>query len=323
MKYVFGPVPSRRLGRSLGVDLVPYKHCSFDCVYCQLGATRHKTVERKRFVDIGDVISELELVVPHVRADYITMSGSGEPTLFLGLGELIQRIKRLTEIPVAAITNGSLMACPEVREELLGADLVIPSLDAATQDVFEKINRPFPGIRIEDIARGIEEFSAEYSGKLWIEVMMVRGINNSEDEIDRMWSVLKRIEAEKIQLNTVERPPAEAFAHPLSRAEMERVRRRFGDRAELIAASGICGDTEKLPDSPARIGQDKPEKGAGCERVLELLRRRPCTVHDIARGLGMNINEAAKFVGILMEGGLVSTQRREDGEAYFVANETN
>lgn len=322
MKYIFGPVPSRRLCRSLGVDLIPYKHCSFDCIYCQLGATVHKRAERQQFVDTGEVIAELESALPCVEADYVTLSGSGEPTLCLGIGELIEGIKELTEIPVAVLTNSSLMSCAEVRKELLGADLVIPSVDAATQDVFERINRPCSGLRIEDILCGLEEFSYEYSGKLWIEVMMVRDINDSDDEIDKIASALTRIRCEKIQLNTVERPPAESFARALTQGALEKARRRFDDRAELIVASGIYQDADGSFHSPAGAGLGAPGIEADCGRVLELLKRRPCTVRDIAEGLDLNINEAAKFVGILKGEGLICAIRRE-GRAYFFANDGN
>lgn len=307
MSYIFGPVPSRRLGLSLGVDVVPYKVCSFDCIYCQLGRTTCKTLQRAAFVDVDDVISELRAVLPETRANYVTLSGSGEPTLSLGVGRLIQEIKKLTSIPVAVLTNGSLLGGPDLGQELLGADLVVPSLDAGSQQVFQRINRPCSELSIDGIINGLERFSRNYRGKLWVEVMVVKGVNDSQEELERISSALKRVRADKIQLNTVERPPAEASASPLSTDDMERVKRCFDDRAQLIVSAGCLRILEDAPESPA----------AKCRSVLDLLRRRPCTALDVANGLSINMNEASKLIGVLKSEGLIDAIRREDGSTYF------
>jgi wyosine [tRNA(Phe)-imidazoG37] synthetase (radical SAM superfamily) len=165
-KYIFGPVPSRRLGRSLGVDLVPYKTCTFDCIYCDLGRTTHKTVSRQSYVPPEEIQGELELYLSVLdkKPDYITLSGSGEPTLNTNVGEIIRKIKKITSTPAAVLTNGSLLSMDGVREDLSEADVVLPSLDAITPALFEYINRPHPSLGIEDIISGLIQFRKQYQG---------------------------------------------------------------------------------------------------------------------------------------------------------------
>lgn len=308
MAYIFGPVPSRRLGLSLGVDLVPYKVCSFDCIYCQLGRTTRKTLQRQTFVDTNDVIAELREAVPRTKANYITLSGSGEPTLSLNIGWLIREIKKLTSTPVAVLTNGSLLSRPDLQQELLDADLVVPSLDAGSQQVFERINRPYPGLCIDGIIDGLERFSKDYRGKVWVEVMLVKGVNDGEEELERISSALKRVRAEKIQVNTVERPPAEASADRLSADEMERAKEHFDDRAELIVSARMPGAAEESMLIGGEGGQ-LTSPIVKCRSVLDLLRRRPCAMADVASGLGISMNEASKLIGVLMNEGLIDCFR--------------
>jgi len=316
MAYIFGPVPSRRLGLSLGVDLVPYKVCSFDCIYCQLGRTTRKTLQRQTFVDTNDVIAELREVLPRAKANYVTLSGSGEPTLSLDMARLIREIKKLTSTPVAVLTNGSLLSRLELQQELLDADLVVPSLDAGSRQVFERINRPCPGLCIDGIVDGLERFSKDYRGKVWVEVMLVKGVNDGEEELERISSALKRVRAEKIQLNTVERPPAEASVGRLSVDEMERAKEHFDERAELIASAGLPGAPEGSILISGEGGQPTSPT-VKCRSVLDLLRRRPCAMADVASGLDISMNEASKLIGILVNQGLIDAIRRDDGLTYF------
>jgi len=181
-KYIFGPVPSRRLGRSLGVDLVPYKTCTFDCIYCDLGRTTRKTTSRQSYVPPEEIQGELEfsLSVLEKKPDYITLSGSGEPTLNTNIGEIIQRIKEITSIPIAILTNSSLFSLDEVRSDLSEADLVLPSLDAITPALFEYINRPALSLKIEEIISGLIQFRKQYRGQIWLEVLFCRGVNDGK-----------------------------------------------------------------------------------------------------------------------------------------------
>ena len=163
---LYGPVPSRRLGFSLGIDFIPFKTCSLDCIYCQLGHVPDKIVTRKDYIPAAEILSQIkEKIDSGVRIDYITFSGSGEPTLNAEIGNLIRGIKQLTKIPVAVLTNSTLLQHTEVRTALSAADLIVPSLDAVTQDVFEKINRPHPSLQISDILSGLKIFCRNSRGK--------------------------------------------------------------------------------------------------------------------------------------------------------------
>ena len=210
MSILFGPVPSRRLGRSLGVDMVPYKTCSFNCVYCELGQTTCQTLQRESFLDLDLAIRELRERLAQLQGevDYITLAGSGEPTLNSGLGDLVSRIKGLTQIPVAVLTNSSLLPDPEVRKELQEVDLIVPSLDAVSQRVFEQINLPVKGIRAGEILESLIALRKEFHGQIWLEILFCRGINDHTAEVEQLHQAVKAIGPDQIQLNTVVRPPA-------------------------------------------------------------------------------------------------------------------
>ncbi|NYT01814.1 MAG: radical SAM protein, partial [Methanosarcinales archaeon] len=212
MEYLFGPVLSRRLGLSMGVDLLPPKTCNMDCNYCEIGRTTCLTVQRQRYVPEERVMREIRSVSDS-DFDYLTFAGSGEPTLHSGLGRIIQAAKKSLGAPVVVITNSSLLGSSEVRNEVAEADLVLPSLDAATQKTFEAINRPAPGLRIEDIVEGLKQFRREFSGEMWLEVMLVKGVN--DHEAPQIASLVEEIGPDRVQLNTVVRPPSEPV-EPLS-----------------------------------------------------------------------------------------------------------
>ena len=232
--YVFGPVPSRRLGRSLGVDLVPYKTCSFDCIYCQLGGTTRKTLKRRLWVPVNAVLQQLESYLPS-KPDYITLGGSGEPTLHSQIGELIARIKTLTDIPVAVLTNGSLFWQKEVRNQILAADLVLPSLDAGNEETFFAINRPHMDLKLDKIIQGLVDLRRDFRGAYWLEVLLVEGINSQPPALDNLIACIKHIEPDRIQINTAIRPPAETALVGMSRSKLAELALRFGPHAEVIA----------------------------------------------------------------------------------------
>ena len=304
-KYVFGPVPSRRLGLSLGVDLVPYKTCTYDCIYCQIGHTTCKTTERKAYVPVDDVLSEAkQRLASGPRPDFITLSGSGEPTLHVDVGRVIKGLKAIADIPVAVLTNGSLLWMREVRQSLLAADLVLPSLDAGSQEVFERINCPHQTIGFERMVEGLISFRKQYSGKLWLEVFLVGGINDTDQEIDRMVSWVKRIRPDRVQLNTVTRPPAEERAQPVSEERLIKIARRFVPPAEVIA--------DLVPEMTGRQRGSLGDVEAMC-------RRRPCTVEDISRAFDLNPAEVAKYLHELQRRGSIEIKRTA-GRTYFVTS---
>jgi wyosine [tRNA(Phe)-imidazoG37] synthetase (radical SAM superfamily) len=304
-KYVFGPVPSRRLGRSLGVDLVPFKECTFDCLYCQLGRTPHTAMDRVAFVEPEDVVREVkEKISGSDLPDYITLSGSGEPTLCKGLDLVIHGIKEITDIPVAVLTNGSLLWDKKVRCQLINADLVIPSLDAGDEEIFKKMNRPCDGISFEQVLRGLIDFREEYAGKLWLEVFLLEGINSSDSDIRKISAGARKIKPDLVQLNTVARPPAESFAQAVSLERMEEVVGFFGVPVEIIA------DYSHV--------HEKEEFKAGRDEMLELLKRRPCSVEGIAEGLSIHRNGVVKYVGELVGEGKIEAIS-QNGEIFYKA----
>jgi wyosine [tRNA(Phe)-imidazoG37] synthetase (radical SAM superfamily) len=288
--YIFGPVPSRRLGRSLGIDLVPFKTCTYDCVYCQLGRTTNKTMQRKEWAPIDIVIGQLKEKLES-NPDYITLSGSGEPSLFCRIEELIRRIKVMTDVPVAVLTNGSLLWLPEVRTALKQADLVIPSLDAGSDRIFQYVNRPHPNISFEKMLNGLIKFREEYKGQYWLEVFLLAGITTTEVEVDGLKTCINSIRPDKVQTNTVSRPPAESFAEPVPPKQLENITRDLYDQAEVIADYQGVHKAEYF--SVKR------------EDILTLLKRRPCSVEDIAAGLGLHRNEVVKDLDELRSEGRI------------------
>jgi wyosine [tRNA(Phe)-imidazoG37] synthetase (radical SAM superfamily) len=278
---IFGPVPSRRLGRSLGVDLVPYKTCSYDCIYCQLGRTTRKTIERKEWVPIDEMIASLRDRLS-ASPDHVTLSGSGEPTLHCRIGEVIDRIKGMTDVPVAVLTNGSLLWQEEVRRQLLNADVVIPSLDAANDAVFRRVNRPHDGISFEEMVLGLLSFRQEFRGELWLEVFLLAGSTAADAHVASLAEIARQIGPSRIQLNTVTRPAVESFAVAVSEPRMQELARRFDPPAEVIGR--FCHPTQA------------PETAGNREHVLDLLRRRPCTLDDVAGGLKIHPAEVVKYI---------------------------
>ena len=209
-RYLYGPVPSRRLGRSLGIDLVPHKICTYDCIYCQIRKTTKKTLLRREYVPVKEVLEEVKtfLLEGSSSIDYLSLSGSGEPTLHSKIRSIIKGIKEITSIPVAVITNGSLLCEREVREDLLQADVVLPSLDAVSPEIFMKINRSHRKLSIERVIEGMVEFRKIYKGQIWLEILFCKGVNDTSEELQKMKEVVKQIKPNLIHLNTVVRPPS-------------------------------------------------------------------------------------------------------------------
>jgi wyosine [tRNA(Phe)-imidazoG37] synthetase (radical SAM superfamily) len=303
-KYIFGPVPSRRLGRSLGVDLVPYKTCTFDCIYCDLGRTIHKTISRQPYAPPDEIKRELELYLSVLdkKPAYITISGSGEPTLNSNVGKIIREIKGVTSIPIAVLTNSSLLSTDEVRRDLLEADVILPSLDAVTPTVFEYINRPHPFSRVEEIVSGLVRFRNQYRGEIWLEILFCRGVNDGKEEIEKLKEVIERVEPDRIQLNTAVRPPAEDFVFPLTLGQLEEIRERLEDRAEIISefAASLGEGFNSVKDT----------------EILNLIKRRPCTTEDISKALGLRIDEVVKHLDHLRKAGAVR-YRMFEHRCYF------
>jgi len=306
MPYIFGPVPSRRLGFSLGVDVIPPKTCTLNCIYCQLGKTTNKTIQRKEYIPADKILKELDIKITQrkdQKIDYITFSGSGEPTLNTKLGYMIERIKKITSIPVAVITNGTLLHDQDLQEELSKADLAIPSLDAPDEETFKKINRPHHSITLEKAISGISSFSQKFQGKIWLEIMLIEGINDSPQQIKKFAEVVKRIRLEKIQLNTPVRPPAEEFVRPASLSSLKKAKSILGERCEII--SGFKKFQQKTYTKDME------------SVMLAMIRRRPVSLGDISSSLGIHKNEAVKYVEVLERKRLIGSKRYGEEKYYY------
>ncbi len=297
MKHVFGPVPSRRLGLSLGVDPVVPKTCTMDCVYCELGPTTDRTVSRCRYVDPDEILAELEArLSERPKLDFVTFSGSGEPTLSSDIGHLIEEAKRLSSVPVAVLTNGSLLTDPYVREAVSGASVVVPSLDAVSPEAFRKVNRPHPSLDPARIVEGLVDFTSGFAGEVWLETLIVEGMNDDYGEIERLTEAVRAIGPDRVQLNTVVRPPADVSAMPVSRERLKEIAGRLGPATEIIAPSSA----RALVDQQASTS----------ERILEMASRRPITVEDVARVAGSSLAAAAKILDAMAQEGLLELVRQ-------------
>lgn len=284
-KYLFGPVPSRRLGVSLGIDMVPYKTCTFECVYCECGRTTNLTKIRNPYVKGEDIIKELkQYLSSKPELDYITFSGGGEPTLNSDIGKIVEFLKKNYNYRVALLTNGSLFTQKQVRQEVKDCDLIIPSLDAASQEIFEKINRPCPDVKIDDIINGIKQMKREMSGEMWIEVFVVPEMNDTEKELEVLKKALKVINPDKVQLNTLDRPGTEQWVRTDSSDEMEKVKNYLKPlKTEII------GKFKTSVASKQRIGDME-------DKIISVLERRPCTQKDLTRIFSIRPVALEKFL---------------------------
>ncbi len=290
---------------SLGVDIVPKKVCSLDCIYCQAGRTTEKTVEVKKWLELKGIIQEIEQALENaLHVDYITFSGAGEPTLNLELGTVIEAIKKITSIPVCVITNSTLMYLDNVRQNLMNADLVIPSLDSAIQETFVKINRPHPLLDINNIIEGLKKFSSEYSGKIWFEIMLVKGINDSIEELQAIKRVTDYMKPDKVHINMVTRPSAESDIVSPDEDFLLRAKQFFGEHTEII------GDFQSRGFAPT-------ERECRNE-IIEMLKRRPCTLDQITESIGIDGQKAEALLNLLVKTHIADKEVKGIQEYYFI-----
>ena len=305
-RYIYGPVKSRRLGLSLGADIVPMKTCCFDCIYCQLGSGYRPTVTRGRFVPLEKVIEQIGArleEIPRV-PDYITIGGSGEPTLNESFGDLASALRKEFDIPVCLLTNGSLMWLEQVRAACTDFDLIVPGLDACDESMFQAVNRPHGALSFEKLLTGLERLREEFKGAIWLEVFLIPGLNTSEQQCRRFKKLAERLKPDKIHLNTAVRPPAESSVRPLCSERMQQIRRFFGPKAESIASL-----------RPRLDGHG----GIKEEEIIGILHRRPCTAGDIASAYDASVAEAEEKLQKLISRGKVNAERR-DGKVFYMAN---
>ncbi len=301
--FIYGPVPSRRLGFSLGVDILPFKTCTLDCVYCQLGPSSRTTVRRRAFFDPKAVLGQVrKAVASGARIDHITFSGSGEPTLNSSIGKIIHGIKKMTDIPVVVLTNGTLFHRRDVRRDLREADVVVPNLDAATPGIFSRVNRPDRALRLDRMLEGLAAFRREFKGEIWLEVMLVASVNDSPAHVRKLRKIIDACGADKVQLNTVVRPPADRGARPLGERRMKAIGKALGPTCEIAV---------KFPGKSGKPSGGKLEKA-----ILAMVRRRPVTASDVAASLGRRAARVAEALSALVSAGRIKSVLH-GGRAYY------
>jgi len=287
-RYIFGPVPSRRLGLSLGIDIIPFKTCTLNCIYCECGRTTKLTLKRKEWLPTKQILKEIKSYLSkNPEIDFVTFSGSGEPTLHKDLGKMINFIKEnFPNYKVAILTNGTLLYRKSVRASLLNADVVIPSLDAATEKAFKKINRPHKGLNLKRIIKGIADFKKEFRGRVFLEIFVIPGINTSPRQLNALKKAVEKINPDKIQLNTLVRPPAESWVKKATDEEIEKVR-KFLKRAHPIPASSKKAKKKQKINVP--------------HQIYSLVLRRPVTIKDIENAFHLSRRQTQKYIKLLLK----------------------
>jgi wyosine [tRNA(Phe)-imidazoG37] synthetase (radical SAM superfamily) len=290
MKCIFGPVNSRRLGRSLGIDLFSDKICNLNCVYCEVGCTVSPVDQRAVYTPTQEILAEIENFCSDARrldrVDVLTVTAKGEPTLHSALGEILRFIKRRTQKPVAVLTNGTTLMDREVRRALKAADIVVPSLDSARPESFRQVDRPVTGMNLAEVIEGLTLFSHEFTGKIWLETLFVRDINDAPEDVAALLSVFRLMRIDRLQLNTVVRPPAENFARPVSKERLEAIARSFQNALALPVDGPFTTPADQVAPAQPAAEQNTPGMAAPeaiLEEILQMLRRRPCTAADIDR----------------------------------------
>ncbi|XCN74004.1 MAG: radical SAM protein [Candidatus Electrothrix aestuarii] len=326
MNHIFGPVNSRRLGRSLGVDLFQDKICTLNCIYCEVGATVHLTCKRAEYASTQDIKAEIDAYCLDqeriAELDFITVTASGEPSLHAHFGEILTHLKKTTAKPIAVLTNGTTLTDPQVRQEMSLADVVIPSLDSALPTGFRKIDRPAACINLDQVIDGLVTFSHQYKGKIWLEILLAQGINDSNEEVEALRQAIQRMRLDRIQLNTVARPPLESFARPLDKKSMEAIAYRFREDAplrpvDLLAFQANQDDeSEKPPKFYFNLDREADKQSFMIE-LVEMLKRRPCTAADINRTFHLGGAEKVELLlDTLVQDGRIQKRRHGDSVYY-------
>lgn len=308
--HLFGPVPSRRLGISLGIDLVPYKTCSLNCVYCECGATTDLTLERKEYAPTNAVISELkQFLSTSPKLDYITFSGAGEPTLHSGIGQIVEFLKNdFPHYKTALLTNGTLFYQQILINEVKKIDLILPSLDAASDPVFRKIDRPVKGLGIQNIITGLVNLRSEFPGTIWLEIFIVPGVNDSEEEIKLLREAIHRIRPDQVQLNTLDRPGTESWVKAATKIKLENIAQHLDWETDIIAnfqkREHIASYNLEIEDA-----------------IIQTLKRRPCTSYDLSAVLGSHPNEINKYLDSLLKHKRIRSEEMERGRFYKISDD--
>jgi len=305
-RYLFGPVPSRRLGRSLGVDLVLHKTCSFNCIYCECGKTTLLTNERAEYVPTSEVLAELnQFLSATPPLDYVTFSGAGEPTLHIGLGKIVNFIKKnFPQYKLALLTNGSLFYQKKLREEIIEIDLILPSLDAVDENIYQQINRPHHNTKLDQLISGLKQVKKNQNGKMWLEIFIIPGLNDQPDHIEKLKQTVHQIKPDLVQLNSLDRPGTENWIAGATQPQLEDIATKLDWQSKIIA---------KFPGRKESLSYHENIETA----ILEIIKRRPCTLEDLSQMTGFHINEVNKYLDVLMKTDQVHARQMERGLFYW------
>ncbi len=300
-KHLFGPVPSRRLGVSLGIDLIPPKTCTLDCVYCECGKTTRLTTKRREYIPVDNILKELDdYLARKPELDYITFAGSGEPTLNNKIGKVIEFIKKCyPHYKICVLTNGTLFSDPSVRAEVLKADLIIPSLDAATEKTFQQINRPHPDLNCKEVIAGLVDLRSEFAGEIRLEIFIVPDFNDTTEELQAIKQAIEKINPHRVQMGTLDRPGTENWVQAADKEKMQQIASFLG-RSELI---GEFRPRNKIASFNESYNS----------QILNTLRRRPCTLEDLHHMLNLHPAELQKYINHLLAIGRIETENRDRG----------
>lgn len=315
MAYVFGPVASRRLGVSLGVDLVRPKTCPLDCVYCEAGATTRLTMERREYVPVDEVVRELDAVLSqHPKLDYVTFSGSGEPTLNSRIGDVVRFVKtRYPEYRLCLLTNAMLFGDAKLIEEIAQVDLVVPSLDGSDAAEFLKINRPVAEFSFDKFVADLVRYTHGTRSRVNLELFIVPGVNDSDASIARFVELVRKMRLDLVQLNTLDRPGTEKSIVP---STPENTRRFISALAPVVPVEAVGVFRYKAPRPGAAFTASE-----GQRRILEFITRRPATLPDLALALDLPEAEVSKFLDGLFDAGKIGIRKQPRGNFYLPVTE--
>lgn len=304
MSYVFGPIPSRRLGLSLGVDVIPPKICTYDCLYCEVGKTTRKIVDASSFITLDKIAAELETALIKNSPDTITLAGSGEPTLNSEIDKIISFIRERTDIQIALLTNGSLFWKKDTLKKVLASDIILPTLSTVFSDTYKTIHRPCHGLSVSLLISGLKALRKRYQGLIFLEVVLLSGINDTEKEIEGLKRTIDEISPDKVQLNTIIRPPSDPRAMPVDMERMEIIKGFIGNKAEVIGY---------MPSRKQAVEHDSARLS-----VIEMARRRPVRLTDIAEALNKTPDRTERLIkGMLIKGDI--SEKRHEGELFYTA----
>ena len=322
MNFLFGPVNSRRLGRSLGIDLFSEKICNLNCVYCEVGPTTTLVNRRSVYTPTSEILEEISTFCGDPRqlatVDVLTITAKGEPTLHRDFENILHHIKSLTDKPVAVLTNGTTLMDDTVREALQLADIVVPSLDAARAESFRKVDRPAPGLDLKSIIAGLHRFSHQYAGRLWLEILLVCDVNDATADIDALVTVLSTLRLDRIQLNTVVRPPADSSARPVPEARLAGIAQIFGAALavpiDLLAPLAGSDDDMRAPAAPPAANSSPASLR---QAIIQMVSRRPCTAADIDRVFELGgAEKVEQLLASLVRSGTLRILTHAEGRFY-------